>query len=93
MDAARILSQQFTWKREFEILEEFTRALRGKPSSYALNTDLSRARAVGKPYDPERIQLFNEMKVALANETFMALPPPPVRELENRACWEAYFSN
>ena len=67
MDAARILSQQFAWKREFEILEEFTRALRGKPSSYALNTDLSRARAVGKPYDPERIQLFNEMKVALAN--------------------------
>ena len=73
MDAARILSQQFAWKREFEILEEFTRALRGKPSSYALNTDLSRARAVGKPYDPERIQLFNEMKVALAEVAYHTL--------------------
>jgi len=74
-------------------LEEFTRALRGKPSSYALNTDLSRARAAGKPYDPERIQLFNEVKAALANETFKELSCPPIRELENRAFWEIYFSN
>lgn len=93
LETARSLSRQFGWKREFEMLEEFTRALRGKPSSYELNTDLSRARAAGKPYDPERIQLFDEVKLALAKETFSELPAPPAIELENRAFWEAYFSN
>jgi hypothetical protein len=93
LESARTLSQKFGWKREFEALEEFTRALKGKPSAYTLNSELSRARALGKPYDPERIQLFNELKVALASESFNELAAPPVAELENRAFWEAYFSN
>lgn len=93
IESARTLSQQFGWKREFEALEEFTRALKGKPSNYELNTELSRARAEGHPYDPGRMQLFNELKAALATETFRELPAPPVAELENRAFWEAYFSN
>ena len=93
LDSARTLSQQFGWKREYEALEEFTRALKGKPSAYELNTDPSRSRAAGKPYDPERIQLFNELKASLATQTFNELTAPPVRELENRAFWEAYFSN
>lgn len=93
LDSARELAQQFGWKREFQSLEEFTRAVKGKPSAYELNTGLSRARAAGKPYDPERIQLFNELKTALASQTFKELPAPPVAELENRAFWESYFSN
>jgi hypothetical protein len=48
---------------------------------------------LGKPYDPERIQLFNELKAALSSENFSELTAPPVAELENRAFWEAYFSN
>jgi hypothetical protein len=90
---ARLLAQEFDWKREWEALEEFVRALRGKPSAYALNTDLSRSRAAGQPYDPERLQLFNELKAQLAMETFVELPASPVVELENRAFWESYFSN
>lgn len=93
LDSARALSLRFDWKREFEALEEFIRALRGKPSAYELNTELSRARALGKPFDPERIQLFNELKASLATQNFNELAAPPVHELENRAFWEAYFSN
>ncbi len=93
VESARHLAAQFQWKREFETLEEFIRALKGRPSAYELNTDLSRARAAGRPYDPERIRLFDELKTSLANETFRELPAPPVSELENRAFWEAYFSN
>lgn len=93
LESARKLSQQFGWKREFEALEEFTRALKGKPSVYELNTELARARAAGKPYDPERVQLFNELKAALATESFNQLAAPPVVERENRAFWESYFSN
>ena len=93
LEDARLLAQGFDWKREWEALEEFVRALRGKPSDYALNTDLSRSRAAGKPYDPERLQLFNELKAQLALQTFVELPAPPVAELENRAFWESYFSN
>ena len=93
LEDARVLSQKFKWPREFNALEEFVRALRGKPSAYELNSDLSRARAAGKPYDPERIQLFNELKAALAMVSFSELAAPPVAELENRAFWESYFSN
>ena len=93
IESARKLSQEFGWKREFETLEEFTRALKGKPSVYGLNTELARARAAGKPYDPERVQLFNELKAALATETFNEQASPPVIERENRAFWESYFSN
>jgi hypothetical protein len=93
LESARTLSQGFGWKREFDALEEFTRAIKGKPSDYELNTELSRARATGKPYDPERIQLFNELKTALATENFNQLPAPPVAERENRSFWESYFSN
>jgi hypothetical protein len=93
LENARALSQKFEWQREFGGLEEFVRSLKGKPSAYELSSDLSRARAAGKPYDPERIQLFNELKAALAMESFQELPAAPVAELENRAFWEAYFSN
>lgn len=88
------LAERFGWKRELDALLEFIRALRGEASSsYRFVTDLAGARAKGKPFDPDRIRLFNDLHARIAVEQFVELPAPPVAQLENRAFWEAYFSN
>jgi hypothetical protein len=37
--------------------------------------------------------LFRNLQARLATETFKEIPAPPAAEYENRAFWEAYFSN
>lgn len=90
---ARSLASDLGWMRERERFEAFVCALRGKPSSHQLVSDLARARARGKPYDPERMALFAELHARLAQEHFPEPPAPPLAEHSNRAFWEAYFSN
>lgn len=90
---AQALAQQLGWERELDCFQQFVAALRGRPSSHQLVSDLAHARAKGKPYDPERIALFGELHARLAQEHFPAQAAPPVGEHQNRAFWEAYFSN
>jgi hypothetical protein len=87
------LAARFGWQREQEELSQLVAALKGEPSNYRLVTDPMRSRARGKPYDPERMTLFENLHARLAAEPFMELPRPPSTELEHRAFWEAYFSN
>ena len=87
------LAAALDWKREHEAFASFVAALKGRPSTYRIQTDLARSRADGHPYDPERIRLFAELQARMATETFRAVPAPPVSERENRAFWESYFSN
>lgn len=90
---ARELAAALGWEREQGELEQLLSAFRGEPSNYRCVTDLARSRSQGKPYDPERIALFSTLHARLAAERFVELPKPPVEEFENRAFWEAYFSN
>jgi len=92
-DKADALSAQLGWKREQRQLDALVEALHGRRSTYRLSTDLARARASGHPFDTERIQLFNLLHARLATESFVDLPRPPAAEFDNRAFWEAYFSN
>jgi hypothetical protein len=87
------LASRFGWLREQQELNQMVAAIKGESSSYKLVTDLVRSRAQGKPYDPERVTLFGMLQAGLAAERFVELPRPPANELENRAFWEAYFSN
>lgn len=87
------LATRFDWSREQQELNQLVAAIQGEPSSYRLITDLLRSRARGKPYDSERMTLFGTIHARLAAERFVELPKPPTNELENRAFWEAYFSN
>jgi len=92
-DKAAALSAQLGWTREQQQLDALVEALHGRRSTYRLSTDLSRARASGHPFDPERIRLFNRLHARLATESFVDLQRPPAAEFDNRAFWEAYFSN
>jgi hypothetical protein len=92
-EKAAALSAQLGWTREQQQLDALVDALHGRRSTYRLSTDLSRARASGHPFDPERIRLFSRLHARLAAEPFADLPRPSAAECDNRAFWEAYFSN
>ena len=90
---AEVLSTRLLWSRAGQELDQLVAAIKGKVSDYKLTTDLLRSRAGGKPYDPDRIGLFSMLHGRLAAEHFTELPKPASIEEDNRAFWEAYFSN
>ena len=87
------LSVQLGWSREGRECDQLLTAIKGGASARKLVTEPMRSRSKGKPYDPERIALFETLHARLAAERFVELPQSPVNELDNRAFWEAYFSN
>lgn len=87
------IADRLGWNKEKERLAGLLAAIRGKPSPIRLATNLALSRAKGRPYDPDRVALFSDLHVRLAQESFAKLPPMPSAEIENRAFWEAYFSN
>lgn len=87
------IADRLGWQREKTEFEALATALRGKGEGIVLISEVAKARAQGRPYDPDRDLLFRNLQARLANETFQELPAPPVAERENRAFWEAYFSN
>ncbi len=87
------IAGRMAWKREGEKFNQLVAAIRGTPSNHKLTTELLRARARGKPYDPERLRLFTLLHARLAAEHFPELERTLPTEYDNRAFWEAYFSN
>lgn len=87
------LSTRLGWAREGQEFDQLVAAIKGEPSDYKLVTEPMRSRSKRKPYDPERITLFGTLHARLAAEPFQELPKPPASEFDNRAFWEAYFSN
>jgi hypothetical protein len=90
---AERLSTAFDWTREQQTLNQLVATIKGESSTYRLTTDFMRSRAHGKPYDPERMTRFGILHARLAAERFLELPRPQSNEFENRAFWEAYYSN
>jgi hypothetical protein len=90
---ASTLSTALGWTREQQQLDALVDAFNGRRSTYRLSTDVARARSTGQPFDPERIRLFTRLHARLAAESFADLPRPPITQFDNRAFWEAYFSN
>lgn len=89
----KAVAERFGWQRAQTEFEGLVDALQGKHSSYRLVSELARSRAGGRPFDPERDLLFRNLHARLATENFKELPAPPASEFDNRAFWEAYFSN
>ncbi len=90
---AATISTPLGWTREQQQLDALVEAFHGRQSTYRLSTEVARARAKGQPFDPDRMRLFTQLHARLAAESFGELPLPPATEFDNRAFWEAYFSN
>ncbi len=87
------LAARFDWKREQLEFDGLVAAFKGETTLFRLASDLARSRAHGKPYDPDRMTLFQVLQARLAAERFVELARPPGAEFDHRAFWEAYFSN
>ncbi|MGI8894936.1 MAG: Fic family protein, partial [Casimicrobiaceae bacterium] len=94
-DQARELAPRLELEAAFKKLDSIIGALLGTHAPKKLRADDALARAAGRPYDPERSELFDVLFEALHQTTFEHLPDPARagRAVENFAFFEAYFSN
>ena len=93
-DEARAIVAQLGLEQEFEELNDLVGTLLGT-RDVKMQSPVAKARAAGKPFDPERIRIFEALFAAL-RETVPAQRPVPKRKGEantNLAFFEAYFSN
>jgi len=94
-DKVRIISEKLEMKSEFEKLNKLISALLTTHPSSALTSPLAIARALGYPYDPKRLELFELLFTNLNKESFSdSLEKNTIRDsYRNFAFFEAYFSN
>lgn len=93
-DQARELTQPLNLKNEFKLLESIIGTLLGT-HAVKLSAPAAKARAAGKPYDTDRVELFSILAEALIRRI---LPKNVDNNKEqqwnyNLAFFEAYFSN
>ena len=93
-DEARGIALELGLKEEFEALNELVGTLLGTRES-EMESPLGKARAAGKPFDPNRIGLFEALFAALREAVPTARPAPKRTSAANAnlSFFEAYFSN
>ena len=94
-DEARALADTLGWPAELSRLNQIVAALLTTAPSKLLTSPVAQARALGLPYDPDRVALFGTLLTALRQATWPNRPdpaslPPASYDL---AFFEAYFSN
>ena len=97
-DKAREIAQELGMEREFEKLQKMIGALLSTRSKKSLSSPLAIARALGLPYDPDRIGLFEGLFKELEQQEFpfykdLNLEADNIEGFRNFAFFESYFSN
>ncbi len=94
-DRANKIATQLEMNNEFKKLNEIISAILRTSTIRNLSADSAKARAAGRPYDQDRLELFQQLFAELKqadlpvfNET-MVTPD----EIQYQAFFEAYFSN
>jgi len=94
-DQARQLAKILHLEKEFKLLEKIISAMLGSQSIKSLHSENARARAMGKPFDAPRLELFSALFAFLKKE-ILPLKKQAIhstQQLHNLAFFEAYFSN
>ena len=94
-DACRTLADKMGREKEFKRLDGIMGALLGTHENKKLQGKQALARAAGRPYDPDRLALFDTLFSRLRTEAMpeiTAIADVGVA-LENFAFFESYFSN
>lgn len=94
-DTAREIAPKLRLEREFKALNIIISALLATHDARVLHARSALARAAGRPYDPDRLAVFDALFQALHARIFehIADPAPRGRAMENFAFFESYFSN
>jgi Fic/DOC family len=91
-DAARSIAEPLGLQEEFKKLDTTIGALLGTRKA-RLSTPAAIARAAGKPYDNERVVLFETLALELQRDSLHAPPADPRADSYLQAFIETYFSN
>ncbi len=94
-DRARSISKKLGMEKEFEKLNKIISALLTTRPARELQSPLATARALGSPYDPARIQLFEILFRELKQQEFKFREEKntTTEAYRNFAFYESYFSN
>jgi len=94
-DKARSLAESLGMQTEFEKLNKLIGALLSTKSSKLLSSSSAIARVFGRPFDENRIRLFELLFIALKKQEFVSRPDQNLSKtaFRNFAFFEAYFSN
>lgn len=94
-EQAKLQAEKLEMLTEYMHLNKIIGALLNTRPNRALSSSVALARAYGEPYDPNRLQLFEQLFLALRNEQF-----PLIHDQNNTkeafshfSFFEAYFSN
>ena len=93
-DEARGIAPQLGLEDEFSALDDLIGALLGTREAET-KSEVGKARTAGKPFDPDRIRLFETLFAEL-RDTVPTMRPAPSRTAAvaaNLSFFEAYFSN
>ena len=94
-DKAREIAERLNMQQAFGKLNHLIGALLSTKPAKVLSSPVAVARALGAPYDPARISLFEKLFIELKQRHFKESPDrnTSVQSFKNFAFFEAYFSN
>jgi Fic family protein len=95
LDRAKAIAPQLTMEKEFMELNQLITDLLGTGLSKRLVSPIARARVLGEPIDPDRIQLFESVYEELVKKDYPDYPDQnkTIKSYQNFAFFESYFSN
>ncbi|WP_038008412.1 Fic family protein [Terrimonas ferruginea] len=94
-DRAKVIAPVLGMEKELAELNQLITDLLGTGLSKRIVSPIARARVLGEPVDPDRIQLFESVYEELARKEYPDYPDPnkTIRSYQNFAFFESYFSN
>lgn len=94
-DKAKKIAEELGMQKEFAKLNRIVSAMLTTSPSKFLTSPIAQARAMGAPYDQDRIELFRILFRALSAKEFSLLPDPNLQSpaFQDFAFFESYFSN
>ncbi|TVR39193.1 MAG: cell filamentation protein Fic [Cryomorphaceae bacterium] len=94
-DEAKHVAKELGMEKQYASLNLLISAILSTHNANVLSSPLAAARAFGYPYDPGRLQLFEELFRALHAEVFENRPDKnfSAQSFRNFAFFESYFSN
>jgi hypothetical protein len=95
LDRARAIVSLLGMEKEFTELNQLITDLLGAGLSKNLVSPIARARVLGEPVDPDRVQLFESVYEELVKRDYPDYPDQnkSIQSYQNFAFFESYFSN
>lgn len=94
-DRARVIAPFLGMEKEFTALNQLITDLLGTGVSKNIVSPIARARVLGEPVDPDRLQLFESVYEALVRRDYPDYPEQNIstQSYQNFGFFESYFSN